>query len=163
MNHVSKSPQETGRLARQIANRILKSPAPSQSRACVIELIGDLGAGKTTFSKHFIKSFKIKDLVSSPTFTIIRRYRIPSVKNNGSGNFKNIYHIDAYRVRGKDLLSLNFRKIVEDPKNILLVEWADRVKGIMPKGRNKIRIEMAHTKKHGERKIRIKPSFNRES
>lgn len=90
-------------------------------KARIIGLVGDLGGGKTTFLQGFAKGLGIKEKVLSPTFIIIRR-------------IKNFYHIDCYRVKDyKDLLNLDFKKIVSDPKNVVAVEWADRVQKIMPK------------------------------
>lgn len=91
-----------------------------KNKAVVIGLRGDLGGGKTTFLQGLAKGLGIKGRVLSPTFIIMRRM----------GNF---YHIDAYRLRGpQDLLTLGLKKIIADPKNIIAIEWADRVKKVVP-------------------------------
>ena len=87
----------------------------------VIGLVGDLGGGKTTFLQGFAKGLGIKEKILSPTFIIIRK-------------IKNFYHIDCYRIKkAKELLDLGFRRIISSPGNIVAIEWADRVKSLLPK------------------------------
>ena len=90
-------------------------------RARVLGLVGDLGGGKTTFLQGFAKGLGIKEKILSPTFIIVRRIR-------------NFYHIDCYRIKKpKEILDLGFGKILFDPKNIVAVEWADKIRKIIPK------------------------------
>lgn len=99
-----------------------------QKKALVIGLEGDLGGGKTTFLQGLAKGLGIKQRITSPTFVIMRRYKVESL------SFKNFYHIDCYRIEGpKELLDLGFKKIISSPQNIVAVEWADRIRKIMPK------------------------------
>ncbi len=98
----------------------------------VVALYGDLGTGKTTLTKAIaeklgIENFKIK----SPTYTYIRRY-----PNN------NIYHIDLYRIDSLDeLLLLEIEEIMEDHKNIVIIEWADKLEEYLPKKRLNVKLE----------------------
>ena len=87
----------------------------------VICLYGDLGTGKTTFVKGIAKALGIDDFViKSPTYTYIRMY------NKFRHNF---YHIDLYRLEEIDnLLWQEIKEIAEDPRNIIIIEWADRIK-----------------------------------
>lgn len=87
----------------------------------VICLTGDLGSGKTTFIQGLLKGLKIKGPHTSPTFVIMKKY----------GN--NIFHFDAYRVGVKDILNLGWKEIISDKKNIIIIEWADRIKKIIPR------------------------------
>jgi tRNA threonylcarbamoyladenosine biosynthesis protein TsaE len=89
-------------------------------------LSGDLGAGKTTFSQGLLKGLGAKRPYTSPTFVIMKKYG------------KNIYHIDAYRVGAEDILGLGWEEIVENKNNVVIIEWAERVRKILPK--NIIRI-----------------------
>ena len=83
---------------------------------------GDLGAGKTTFTQGFFRGLGIKRNPISPTFVIMRRYAVPRK------HFKNIYHFDAYRLkRTEDLAVLGFDDVLSDAKNIVLIEWPERV------------------------------------
>lgn len=114
------SPSQTQKAGRFLAEEILKRK--SAEKATVIGLVGDLGGGKTTFLQGLAKGLRIKERVLSPTFIIMRR-------------LDNFYHVDCYRLqKPQELLSLGFKKIVADPKNIVAVEWADRVRSIMPPG-----------------------------
>ena len=115
------SPKQTKNLAANIA-RSIPSKGP-----IVFGLQGELGSGKTTFVQGFAKSLGIKEKVLSPTFLIVKRFAIPNTE-------RFLYHIDCYRVENsKELLQLGWKDIVQDPKNIVLVEWAERIKEILPK------------------------------
>lgn len=140
---ISASPNQTQALGQQIAKEILKFPL--QKGAMVIGLVGDLGGGKTTFLKGFARGLGIKDKILSPTFIILKKFQISSFK------FQWFYHIDCYRIKKpKEILDLGFQEIITDPKNIVCVEWADKIKKILPKenillkfkfkGKNKRRI-----------------------
>lgn len=85
----------------------------------IICLSGDLGAGKTTFTQGFLKGLKAKGPYTSPTFVVMKKY-------------KNIYHIDAYRIKDKDLMGLGWEELLANKKNIIIVEWAERVRKIIP-------------------------------
>lgn len=105
----------------------------------IICLEGDLGAGKTTFTQGLLKGLKVRGPYTSPTFVIMKEYVIKS--KNQNPNFKNIYHIDAYRVKDKDILNLGWEELIAGKKNIIIVEWADRIKKILPKDCLKIKFK----------------------
>jgi len=133
------SPSQTKKAGQLLAEEVLKSkPA---KRAFVIGLVGDLGGGKTCFLQGFAKGLKIKGKILSPTFIIMRR-------------FNNFYHIDCYRIqKPQELLDLGFKRIIANPKNIVAVEWADRIRKIMPLNTIWIEFEFIGEKK---RKIMIR-------
>ena len=96
----------------------------------VICLKGDLGSGKTIFTKGFAKALEVKEDVTSPTFTIIKEYT--------SGEMP-LYHMDVYRLDGKveDLgIEEYFNK-----KGIIIIEWADMIPDYLPEKRLEIRIK----------------------
>jgi tRNA threonylcarbamoyladenosine biosynthesis protein TsaE len=125
-----------------------KLATPRRKRALVIALQGDLGAGKTTFTQGFARGLGIKRRMASPTFIIMRRFALP----RSSGN---IYHIDAYRLKKLDSLEvLGFKEILADPKNVILIEWPEKIKKILP--RQTIWLKFQYGKKENERKITIK-------
>jgi tRNA threonylcarbamoyladenosine biosynthesis protein TsaE len=127
---LTKSEKETQKLAQILASEILKTKKvyPERSRgAVVIGLEGNLGAGKTTFIQAFAKGIGIKKRLTSPTFVLMKKYN-------------NLYHLDCYRIKdSQDVLALDFKEIISEPKNIVLIEWAEKVKRILPK--NKIWIK----------------------
>jgi tRNA threonylcarbamoyladenosine biosynthesis protein TsaE len=125
----------------------------------VIALRGDLGTGKTTFTQGFFCGLGIKRNPISPTFVIMRRYKIPANRKSLIANrFREVYHFDAYRLKKEeDVEVLGFGKIMSDPKNIILVEWPEKIKGVLPRGT--IRLDFVHGKKENERTIKIKSGF----
>lgn len=126
MEIVTKSAKETEH-AGFILARELKS-GPASKRAMVVALYGDLGSGKTTFTKGFAKGLDLKEDILSPTFVIQKDFPV------SSKNFTNFYHIDAYRLKNpEELTELGFGDIAKKPKNIIVIEWADKVEKILPK------------------------------
>jgi len=119
-NFFTRNQGETNRLAKILAQEIIKKPLKNK-KALVIGLEGELGSGKTTFVKAFAKGLGIKKRLTSPTFVLMK-------------NYKNFYHIDCYRIKSyKNILDLDFKEIIFNPKNIIIIEWAERVKKILPK------------------------------
>lgn len=90
----------------------------------IICLTGELGSGKTTFAQGVLCGLRAKGPYISPTFVVMKQYKVES---------QNIYHIDAYRVSAKDILDLGWEEIVSNKNNIVIVEWAERIKSIIPK------------------------------
>ncbi|MDP3792246.1 MAG: tRNA (adenosine(37)-N6)-threonylcarbamoyltransferase complex ATPase subunit type 1 TsaE [bacterium] len=148
MIKVTKSPKETEKLAGFLLAKFLKSPSLNNGKkALVIALEGELGAGKTTFAKGLAKALGVKVKIKSPTFTLIKKYPI------SLNNFQLLYHLDCYRLKDyKDLLPLGIKEIISNPENIVLIEWSDRVKEILPK--NHIKIHIDHIDKN-KRKVSI--------
>ena len=142
----SKTAVETKTIAGEFSKKILKEKNDNDG-AIIIGLIGELGSGKTTFAKGFAKGLGIRQIIQSPTFIIARRHDIKYK------NYRNFYHIDAYRVSAKDFKTIGWKNWIKNPQNIILVEWADRISKIMPKESTKIRFEVL---KNGQRKITIR-------
>lgn len=144
----TKSAKETQKFAGESAKRFIKKKSRG---ALVVALKGELGAGKTTFIKGFSRALGIREKVLSPTFVLIHRHKIKKRFTLHASRFKNLYHIDCYRLNSeKDLLKLGIKKIFANPENIVLIEWADRVKKLIPK--TAIWIHFNHA---GENKRRI--------
>ena len=111
-----------------------------ESKATVIALIGELGAGKTTFVQKFARACGITEPVLSPTFVILKKYG-------------NLIHIDAYRLENShELEKLGIHDLMADPNNVILIEWADRVADILPD--DCITIHFEYVDEH-RRKIQI--------
>jgi tRNA threonylcarbamoyladenosine biosynthesis protein TsaE len=99
----------------------------------VIELIGDVGAGKTTFVRGLARGIGSTDRVSSPTFTVSKVY---SSKN------MNLHHYDFYRLDDLDIITRDLAEVIEEGKNSVVLEWADGVQGALPLEHISIRIEV---------------------
>lgn len=142
---IIKGEGETKKLAKKLASDIL-ADKKSRSGAVVLALVGDLGAGKTTFAQGFAEGLGIKEKITSPSFLIIKSYKLKSK------NYKLFYHIDTYRLNSSDeLLALGFVDILKDSKNIILIEWADKVRDLLPQDAKVINFQ--HSKAEGERII----------
>jgi tRNA threonylcarbamoyladenosine biosynthesis protein TsaE len=123
------NPSQTKKTAKILAVDILKSKI--NKNALIIALEGDLGSGKTTFTQGLAKELGIKQRITSPTFVIIKKYKI---FNFQFSIFNYFYHIDCYRIKNpKEILILDFKEIISNPQNIIAIEWADRIKKIIPK------------------------------
>ena len=138
MKHILKSEKETKNFAKNFAKKLKGSE--------VIALIGDLGAGKTVFTKGLAKGLGIKDIVSSPTFVLMKCYK----------GKKQVCHIDAYRLNSaEDLINIGLLEYLKKPKVITIIEWADKIPEFFEKLDDYIEIKIEHGKKEGERVIEI--------
>ena len=91
----------------------------------VIELIGDVGAGKTTFTRGLAEGLNAKEQVTSPSFTISKSYALP--------NNKKLIHYDFYRLPYPGLMSENLTESINDKDTLTIIEWSNSVKDILPK------------------------------
>lgn len=152
--HITKNTFQTRKAGGDFARKIIKSNAlrldseKIRGKAVVLGLKGDLGGGKTAFLQGFAKGLGIKEKILSPTFVVMRKFKIPEAK------FITFYHLDCYRIQSpKEILDLGFSKILSEPKSIIAVEWAERIKKILPK--NTLWLEFDFINKN-TRKITIK-------
>ena len=143
---VSNNPEESKKIAKNLA-----APPMSRSRldigggALVLALTGDLGSGKTIFAQAFAEALGVKEKVKSPTFIIFRKSKIIPLLAGQNSKFRYFYHFDVYRINSeKEILNLGWEEIISNPKNIVLVEWADKIENILPK--NSIKINFKHLK-----------------
>lgn len=109
----------------------------------VIELVSDLGGGKTVFVKGVAKGMGIKDLVGSPTFTISSEYKAGDLT---------LHHFDFYRLGEPGIISNELDEIIGIPKNVVAIEWADLVNKVLPQNRLSIHI---HTLGETNRKLKF--------
>ncbi len=153
MEFITVSAQETQKLAVDLVKKLVNKETKA---ALVLALEGELGAGKTTFIQGLAETLKIKERVLSPTFVIMKKFKI---KNQGLSpstslrvKFKNLYHVDCYRLdRPSEIAELGFKEILKNPENLVVIEWAEKIKKILPK--ETVWIKFAHL---GEDKRRIK-------
>lgn len=115
MDVISQSPRET----EEYGSLLAKSLMPGQ----IVAFIGDLGAGKTTFTRGLAAGLDIKSLVTSPTYTIANEYDEASIP---------LIHFDLYRLNhAEELFEIGWDEYLERGA-ILAVEWAERAKDLLP-------------------------------
>lgn len=106
----------------------------------IVALVGDLGTGKTTLTKYIASGLGIKEMITSPTFTIVCEYH--------SGRLP-LYHFDVYRIEdSEDMFEIGAEEYF-DGGGVSIVEWADMIAEIMPDETKWIFIE--YGEKEGER------------
>ena len=93
---------------------------------CVIELIGDVGAGKTTFTRGLAQGLGVAEPITSPSFTISKSYAY----KNGV-----LSHYDFYRLPDPGLMAEDLAESIADPHTITVVEWANTIQDILPPNR----------------------------
>jgi len=139
LKHLTTTPFQTKKLGEILAKKFLKTKL--KKTALVIGLEGNLGGGKTTFLQGFAKGLGIKKRILSPTFIIVKRFQVSGFR------FQYFYHIDCYRIQKlKEILDLGFKKIISNPQNIVAIEWADRIRKILPRETFWISFEFTTTK-----------------
>ncbi len=148
--YITYSPNQTFDLGRKLAKKLLKQE-PLKRGAFVLALQGELGSGKTTFLQGFAKGLGIKEKITSPTFVIMKKFKIPSKKNKTGSKYEFFYHLDCYRLeKPKELYALGWKEIVGNRYNIVAVEWAERIRHLVPKSSLWIKFLL---KRKNERKI----------
>ena len=154
---ITENAEETQKFAAELAEKFIRQPAEKKiNKALILALEGELGAGKTTFTKGFSKALGVKEKVLSPTFVLIHKHKI----HTPHSTFNILYHIDVYRLNSeKDLLKLGVKEIFANPENIVLIEWADRVKKIVPK--NAAWIHFEHIDPEAEPSVRYGAGKNK--
>ena len=110
----------------------------------VVAMFGEMGAGKTAFTRGFCKGMGIDADVSSPTFALVNEYR---------GDKKVLYHFDMYRIDGwDDLYSTGFFDYLDEGAS-LIIEWSENIENALPD--NAVKIEISKTENYNERLIKI--------
>lgn len=114
---------ELASVATDVLARLVKKEG-----AQVIALRGDLGAGKTAFTKALARVLGITEYVTSPTFVIMKSYR-----THGHDWISTLTHIDAYRVEDEgEMRVLGFDELLLDPARIICIEWPERIHAVIP-------------------------------
>ncbi len=132
------SREETAALGRQLG-----AQAEAGGVYC---LIGDLGTGKTVFTQGFAAGLGVEGPVNSPTFTIVQEYM---------GSRMPLYHFDVYRLEEpEEMDEIGFDEYLFG-EGVCLIEWAERIREILPERRTEIRIEKDPEKGFDYRRIRI--------
>lgn len=128
-NHTLKNEAAVIDFAENLMREILQS---QDALPCVIELVGDVGAGKTTFTKGLARGLEITEEITSPTFTISKVYE------NSRG--QKLVHYDFYRLENPGIMVEDLFENLQDPHTVTVIEWADTVSEILPA--NHLRLEI---------------------
>lgn len=138
-----KSEQGMIEYGKEFAKKIL-SNSNSFNSPIIIELIGDVGTGKTTFVRGFANGLGLKDPITSPSFTISKSYALP--------NNRRLIHYDFYRLNDPGIMKAELEESLSDKNNVIVIEWADSVTNVLPN--NRIKISITYDK-NNSRKIEI--------
>ena len=128
---------------KEFAKKILTN-SNSFNLPIIIELIGDVGTGKTTFVRGFANGLGLKESITSPSFTISKSYALP--------NNRTLIHYDFYRLNNPGIMKAELEESLSDKNNIIVIEWADSVANVLPN--NRIQINIAYDE-NDSRKIEI--------
>ncbi len=133
MEITTNSAEQTFKIGKKLG-KILKS-----ERVNVVCLYGQLGAGKTTFTQGLGSGFGLKNILPSPTFIIVRQYKIVG------SSIQNFNHIDLYRLeKNENLEFLNFSEMFSVKTNFNVIEWADKLGRLLPKNRLDINFSVSN-------------------
>ena len=120
------------------AVRFVRTQRACAGGATLITLSGELGAGKTAFTRAAALALGVQEQITSPTFVLEKIYALPEEKE-----FSQLVHIDAYRLEsGAALGALGFDEIMHNSQNIILLEWPERVISALPLPSVSISIEI---------------------
>ena len=134
---ISQSDQQTILLGKKIA-RTLKGRE-------IIGLSGSLGAGKTVLTRGILLGLGYRGIVTSPTFTIVKKYSLKGSK------ISTVFHVDAYRLKTlADAMSAGLFDFFDQPNSVVIIEWIENIKKFLPQ------ISLLITIKHSSKNIKIR-------
>ncbi len=139
---ITSSFEETQKVGREFAAQL--------KGGNVVCLYGDLGAGKTTFMQGLAEGLGVTKKIISPTFIIMRTYLLGS--RNQEAGIRNLYHVDLYRIESAgDVEGLGLLELLNDPENIVAIEWPDKIENVLPMKRRDIYFEYLENDKRSIR------------
>ena len=142
MDYITETVQETSRIAETLAKDLVPG--------MVILLKGELGSGKTTFTKALATFLGVEDVVTSPTFTLMNLYEI----QKSDSPIKNLVHIDTYRMETEEeLTAIGAEDYIGMPGSITVIEWPEKLSSLL-KNKKCIYIEFQHLEEN-KRKISV--------
>lgn len=111
----STSSEQTERLAEALGSKLRGGE--------VLELVSDVGGGKTTFTRGLVRGAGSEDAVASPTFTISKQYEAPKFM---------VYHFDFYRLDEAGIVADELAEVLQEPEVVVVVEWGEIVHDVLP-------------------------------
>lgn len=124
LTFITESAEETEKLAERLGQKLKGGE--------IVELSSDLGGGKTTFTRGLARGAGSASHVSSPTFKISNVYKGPAF---------DIVHYDFYRLPDAGLIRHELMDVLDDPHTVIVVEWSDIVRDVLPASRLKVKIQ----------------------
>jgi tRNA threonylcarbamoyladenosine biosynthesis protein TsaE len=126
--YVSKSHQDNVAIAEQILEDVV---GLNRNQATILGLSGDLGSGKTTWTKGLVEFLGGEaDQVQSPTFVLMRDYQL----GQNLYKFKRVHHLDVYRLKkAAEFSALKLDPELQNPENLFVIEWWKKIKSKLPK------------------------------
>lgn len=135
MKYRTFSSKETVALAKKTAEKLRGGE--------ILLLEGDLGAGKTTFTKGLAEAFGITEEIVSPTFTLMQVYPLPK----DIGGIKKIVHIDTYRLDDEQaFIDIGAMDFIGEPDTVSIIEWPEKITGLLQEKKT-IHIAFLHEEK----------------
>jgi tRNA threonylcarbamoyladenosine biosynthesis protein TsaE len=116
---VTRSAEETEALAARLAGL----PPPPGAPCRIVALVGELGAGKSTFARGALRALGVSGAIKSPTYTLLETYELPAV---------NVVHLDLYRLRDPDELEHLGLADYHSPGQLWFIEWPQNGAGRLP-------------------------------
>lgn len=124
------------------ATKFVHEISPNLEEATIVTLSGELGAGKTTFVQGIAKALGVEEHVTSPTFVLEKIYKLP-MNDLRNQSFSRLVHIDAYRLKGaQELAALGWDELIQDPGNLVVIEWPERIAAAIPEDATRIHFEI---------------------
>ena len=131
-----------------VAEDLLSSFDLPKDKAAVLVLSGDLGVGKTSFVKALASVLGVEEVITSPTFNIVKSYQ------TSHQQFSTLVHMDAYRLESEDELGpLRFSEILDDPDTIVCIEWGERIKDSLPNTTTYFQLDIDENNQHTIQKV----------
>ena len=132
----------------EFGEKIGKELLLSSQFPVILELIGDVGVGKTTLTRGIARGLGVKDNITSPSFSISKRYPIPETDSFGGGE---LIHYDFYRLSEPGIMKDELTETIEQENAVIIIEWGDSVRGVLPKTAK--RVELFYTEDGREIKL----------
>lgn len=104
---------------------------PTDHTATILELIGDVGTGKTTFTRGLAQALGAAEPITSPSFTISKTYALP--------RHRQLIHYDFYRLTDPGLMADDLAENLQNPQNLVVIEWGASVQNLLPSDRTTLR------------------------
>jgi len=129
---------------KEVVQKVLEEVEQRQNtgNACILALHGNLGAGKTTFTQTLARALGVEEMVTSPTFVIMKGYELSNQP------FEKLIHIDAYRIEEIDEMRvLGFGSLLAEKGTIMCIEWAENIAELLPVNTIHVRFEIDQEKR----------------